>query len=167
MCACVCVCVLACVCVKTVLVCLVTYLHSNSIHTRFLSPLNFVCLKRPCSTCGGKTAATGGAAPSPDDSRWGAGRVELHQCTVNPSHVATRFPRYNDPVKLLETRRGRCGEWASIMTHNDSNLRQPFLSLPLFAQARPTAVCLQEGGIMLTMLTCNIVVHLMTHPDAY
>ena len=31
---------------QTVLVCLVTYLHSNSIHTRFLSPLNFVLFEK-------------------------------------------------------------------------------------------------------------------------
>ena len=60
----------------------------------------------PCSTCGGKTTAAGGAAPSQEDTRFGAGRVELHQCATHQAHAATRFPRYNDPVKLLETRRG-------------------------------------------------------------
>ena len=40
-----------------------------------------------------------------------ASRVELYQCRLCPN--SHRFPRYNSPLKLLETRKGRCGEWAN------------------------------------------------------
>jgi peptide-N4-(N-acetyl-beta-glucosaminyl)asparagine amidase len=64
-----------------------------------------------CDTCKVKTRAAGGAAPTPEESRSGAGRVEIHQCDTCKSQY--RFPRYNDPKKLLQTRQGRCGEWAN------------------------------------------------------
>jgi len=71
----------------------------------------------PCPTCGGPTAhAPGGGAPTEEDMRHGARRVEIHACTADACEGAARFPRYNDPVKLLETRRGRCGEWANCFT---------------------------------------------------
>ncbi|XP_072139264.1 peptide-N(4)-(N-acetyl-beta-glucosaminyl)asparagine amidase [Mobula birostris] len=68
----------------------------------------------PCSTCGERTESSGSLPPSSEDQRWGAGRVENHLC--RKCHTSNRFPRYNHPEKLLETRRGRCGEWANCFT---------------------------------------------------
>ncbi|KAF3707780.1 Peptide-N(4)-(N-acetyl-beta-glucosaminyl)asparagine amidase [Channa argus] len=68
----------------------------------------------PCSHCEGPTENAGSLSPSADDIRWGAQRVENHYC--QGCQLSTRFPRYNNPEKLLETRRGRCGEWANCFT---------------------------------------------------
>uniref|UniRef100_A0AAQ5XR11 Peptide-N(4)-(N-acetyl-beta-glucosaminyl)asparagine amidase n=1 Tax=Amphiprion ocellaris TaxID=80972 RepID=A0AAQ5XR11_AMPOC len=68
----------------------------------------------PCSRCGGPTQHGSSLSPSTDDLRWGAQRVENHYC--QSCRISTRFPRYNNPEKLLETRRGRCGEWANCFT---------------------------------------------------
>ncbi|XP_029445300.1 peptide-N(4)-(N-acetyl-beta-glucosaminyl)asparagine amidase isoform X2 [Rhinatrema bivittatum] len=68
----------------------------------------------PCSRCGGETQSREGLSPSADDLRWGANRVENHYCDT--CQLSNRFPRYNDPEKLLESRSGRCGEWANCFT---------------------------------------------------
>jgi peptide-N4-(N-acetyl-beta-glucosaminyl)asparagine amidase len=68
----------------------------------------------PCDFCGaepGQMKALDMTPPTPEELKYGARRVELYQCGVCESF--SRFPRYNDPVKLLESRRGRCGEWAN------------------------------------------------------
>ncbi|XP_077404163.1 peptide-N(4)-(N-acetyl-beta-glucosaminyl)asparagine amidase [Vanacampus margaritifer] len=70
------------------------------------------CLR--CSHCGGPTQNTGALSPTTDDLHWGAQRVENHYC--QSCQLCTRFPRYNNPEKLLTTRRGRCGEWANCFT---------------------------------------------------
>jgi len=54
------------------------------------------------------------ANPTEDELRYGARRVEHYLCEGCGSFV--RFPRYNDPLKLLETKTGRCGEWANAFT---------------------------------------------------
>ncbi|BBN01309.1 peptide-N4-(N-acetyl-beta-glucosaminyl) asparagine amidase [Marchantia polymorpha subsp. ruderalis] len=67
-----------------------------------------------CSNCGSPTIGTGGTVPNAEESRYMCDKVELFRC---PScYKDTRFPRYNDPRKLLETRSGRCGEWANCFT---------------------------------------------------
>lgn len=68
----------------------------------------------PCSRCGFDTVFIGNGNPTAEDLRFGGNRVELYRCKKCPE--TTRFPRYNDPVKLVETRRGRCGEWANCFT---------------------------------------------------
>uniref|UniRef100_A0A3P8WDZ6 Peptide-N(4)-(N-acetyl-beta-glucosaminyl)asparagine amidase n=1 Tax=Cynoglossus semilaevis TaxID=244447 RepID=A0A3P8WDZ6_CYNSE len=76
----------------------------------FFSWVDSLC----CSSCGGSTENIGSLTPSTDDLRWGGQRVENHYC--HGCKLSNRFPRYNNPEKLLETRRGRCGEWANCFT---------------------------------------------------
>ncbi|KAI8908714.1 hypothetical protein DFJ77DRAFT_127330 [Powellomyces hirtus] len=66
----------------------------------------------PCQHCQSPTTAVGGVNPTPEEIRYQCGRVELYKC--NLCHKETRFPRYNNLRKLMETRRGRCGEWANV-----------------------------------------------------
>ncbi|XP_068656338.1 peptide-N(4)-(N-acetyl-beta-glucosaminyl)asparagine amidase isoform X1 [Aristolochia californica] len=68
----------------------------------------------PCDGCGGRTSAIGMGTPLPSEIQFGASRVELYRC--NTCSRLSRFPRYNDPLKLVETRKGRCGEWANCFT---------------------------------------------------
>ncbi|XP_055985196.1 peptide-N(4)-(N-acetyl-beta-glucosaminyl)asparagine amidase [Sorex fumeus] len=68
-----------------------------------------------CTKCGGQTKSRGASlSPNDDELKWGANRVEDHYCDT--CHLSNRFPRYNNPEKLLETRCGRCGEWANCFT---------------------------------------------------
>ena len=68
----------------------------------------------PCAACGKATTLVGRAQPTQEERRWHAGTVEVYKC--NTCQSQTRFPRYNHPRKLLETRQGRCGEWANAFT---------------------------------------------------
>lgn len=56
----------------------------------------------------------GDETPTSDDREWHAAVVESYQC--QDCKVITRFPRYNNPQKLYETRTGRCGEYANAFT---------------------------------------------------
>ncbi|XP_077997764.1 peptide-N(4)-(N-acetyl-beta-glucosaminyl)asparagine amidase-like [Glandiceps talaboti] len=67
-----------------------------------------------CCQCNGDTKSVGMVDSTPEERRWGADRVEDYFCYGCNKH--TRFPRYNHPSKLLETRTGRCGEWANCFT---------------------------------------------------
>ncbi|KAH9687981.1 peptide-N(4)-(N-acetyl-beta-glucosaminyl)asparagine amidase [Citrus sinensis] len=68
----------------------------------------------PCDGCSNETVGQGMGTPLPSEIQYGAARVELFHCKV--CSKITRFPRYNDPLKLVETKRGRCGEWANCFT---------------------------------------------------
>lgn len=77
----------------------------------------FTWMNQPkCVSCGcADTKFVSTDSPNTPEERSGeAGRVEVYQCPACGS--LTRFPRYNSPVKLLDSRTGRCGEWANCFT---------------------------------------------------
>eukprot|EP01028_Stygiella_incarcerata_P014024 TRINITY_DN883_c0_g1_i1.p1 TRINITY_DN883_c0_g1~~TRINITY_DN883_c0_g1_i1.p1 ORF type:complete len:499 (-),score=127.48 TRINITY_DN883_c0_g1_i1:2396-3892(-) len=63
-----------------------------------------------CKKCGAKTKFIGTVMPTTMELKDGAHRVENYKCETCGSF--TRFPRFNDVSKLLETRCGRSTEWA-------------------------------------------------------
>ncbi|KAG5539355.1 hypothetical protein RHGRI_019791 [Rhododendron griersonianum] len=69
-----------------------------------------------CDSCGSETVGSGMGTALSSETLYGASRVELYRYDCTICSRTTRFPRYNDPLKLLETRRGRCGEWANCFT---------------------------------------------------
>lgn len=62
-----------------------------------------------CEKCGGKSENAGKSEDG--DLLAYADRVEVHKC-IECGHL-THFPRFSDLNILLESRRGRCGEWAN------------------------------------------------------
>ena len=68
------------------------------------------CLVEACGNTE-NNSFLGYLAPNSDEKVHNTSRVELIHCSV--CDVVSRFPRYNDAMKVLfESRRGRCGEYS-------------------------------------------------------
>ena len=69
------------------------------------------CDQPICKSCNNKGVYCETQTPNTEEAKWLASRTEVYNC--NKCNSKLRFPRYNNPEKLIETQTGRCGEWAN------------------------------------------------------
>ena len=77
----------------------------------------FKWVDRPeCPRCkeSAKMERWGDAMPRNEDREFNATKIESYKC--RDCKIEVRFPRYNHPVKLFETKVGSCSEWANCFT---------------------------------------------------
>ena len=67
-----------------------------------------------CDSCRCNMSSKGTVQPTKYELEGEANNVEYYQCQT--CHRDFRFPRYLSVGRLLDTRQGRCGEWASCFT---------------------------------------------------
>ena len=79
---------------------------------------------RICDKCGSTMNSKPGEPTEVESTEGLAHTVEVYVCPSSAKHPCKRFPRFNNPVKLLQTREGRCGEWAECFSFILASLRK-------------------------------------------
>ncbi|VDM33360.1 unnamed protein product [Hydatigera taeniaeformis] len=80
---------------------------------------------RVCDKCGSIMVAKIGPPTEAESVEGSAHIVEIFTCPTSSAHPQQRFPRFNNPAKLLQTKEGKCGEWAGCFCFILASLRKP------------------------------------------
>ena len=73
------------------------------------------CDRPKCPKCNSNSQVqtVGTSGPNQMEQCFQCSRTEVY-CCKNCQNCEVRFPRYNNPIKLIETKTGRCGEWSNM-----------------------------------------------------